>query len=265
VGLLHRVVMDETTARKSVADILTLSKGILDTAKTAKRNRQSLAGSGFYGNKFHEIVVKLITLEKLLAPVFNDIKGLDPATLTKNLHVLCSVGSDGRARDAAYKNLRLICETEVLTHLANLNVPETPTNEGVLPSSVILKAPNYLQRIVIQINGCYERRWYDACSVMLRKLVESLIIEVYEKCGKGDEIKKDGDYLMLSGLVHHILNVQKYWSLQRETKRELPDLKKLGDRAAHNRRYQATKQDIEQIRSGLRVTVDDLLHLADLK
>jgi hypothetical protein len=69
---------------------------------------------------------------------------------------------------------------------------------------------------------------------------------------------------MLSGLVTAMLN-QKYWQLQRETKRELPEIKKLGDRAAHNRRYEAMKQDIDQIRSGLRAVVDDLLHLAGYK
>jgi hypothetical protein len=257
--------MDETTARKAVADLLAQSKAILETAKTAKRNRHSLSGGGFYAEKFHGTLVKMAVLDKALAPVLGDVDGFDRTTLTKDLDVLRSTDAPVRARDAAYKNLRMTFEVDVLPRLNSLSVPATPANDGVLASSVVMKAPPYLQRIVLQVNGCYERRWYDACSVMVRKLVESLIIEVYEKHGKGDEVKKDGDYFMLSGLVHHILNVQKYWSLQRETKRELPELKKLGDRAAHNRRYQATKQDVEQIRSGLRVAVDDLLHLADLK
>jgi hypothetical protein len=257
--------MDEATAKKHVADLLAQSKVIVDTAKTANRNRHSLSGAGFYANKFHDSVVKFLTAAKALAPALATIDGFDPTALMKSFHVLRSTDSNVRARDAACKNIRLIVETEVLPHLNNLSVPATPANERVLPSAVVLNAPSYLQRIVLQVNGCYEQRWYDACSVMIRKLVETLIVEVYEKHDKGDEVRKDGDYLMLSGLIHHMLNIQKYWPLQRETKRELPDLKKLGDRAAHNRRYQATKQDIDQIRSGLRATVDDLLHLANLK
>jgi hypothetical protein len=257
--------MDGTTARKWIADLLKQAEAITAMAKTASRNRQSLAGSGFYANKFHDCVIRLISAEKSLTPVVTAIDGFDPSKLTTSLNVLRSTGSDVRARNAAYNNIRLLVETEILPHLKNQFMPATPAHEGVLPSAVVLNTPSYLQRIVLQVNGCYEQRWYDACSVMIRKLVESLIIEVYEKHDKGAEIKKDGDYQMLSGLINHMLNTQRYWSLQRETKRELPELKKLGDRAAHNRRYQATKQDIDQIRPGLRVTVDDLLHLAGLK
>jgi hypothetical protein len=257
--------MEEAAAKKAIADLLAQSKGIVDTARTAHRNRHSLGGTGFYAEKFHDRVVKLTSIEKALVPVLAALDEFDPTTAVKNLQVLRSAGSDVRARDAAYKSLRLIFESEVLPQLSNLTTPATPAKEGVLPSSVVSTAPNYLQRILLQANGCYEQRWYDACSVMIRKLIESLIIEVYENHGKGDEVRKDGDYLMLSGLIHHMLNIQKYWSLQRETKRELPELKKLGDRAAHNRRYQTTRQDIDQIRSGLRAAVDDLLHLAGFK
>jgi hypothetical protein len=69
---------------------------------------------------------------------------------------------------------------------------------------------------------------------------------------------------MLSGLITAILN-QTHWQLQRETKASLPEIKKLGDRAAHNRRYEATRQDFDKILPGLRATVDDLLHLAGYK
>jgi hypothetical protein len=100
---------------------------------------------------------------------------------------------------------------------------------------------------------------------MIRKLVENLIIDVYESKGKQGEIQNaDGDYLMLSGLVAAMLR-QTHWQLQRETKRALPDIKKLGDRGARNRRYEATKQDVDNVLSGLRAAVDDMLHLAGHK
>jgi hypothetical protein len=70
---------------------------------------------------------------------------------------------------------------------------------------------------------------------MIRKLIENLIIDVYDNAKKQAEIQQNGEYLMLSGLITAILN-QNHWMLQRETKRSLPDIKKLGDRAAHNRR-----------------------------
>ena len=106
----------------------------------------------------------------------------------------------------ANKEIRLICETEILPNIQNLTSPQQPSSEMVLPSSVLAKAPKYLQRSLLQANCCYEQRWFDASSVMIRKLVENLIIEVYEKHGKQAEIQKDGDYLMLSGLVTAMLN-----------------------------------------------------------
>jgi hypothetical protein len=256
---------DEYSAKRVVDSILESAKSIVETAKIADRGRQSLSGSGRYAARFHDHVVKLVTAEKALIGILTTFESFDLATFSKNIEVLRSTRSQVRDRDAALKNLRLLSEAEILPALQSLSLPAHPAHERVLPSEVVATAPMYVQKIVLQANGCYEQRWYDACSIMLRKIIESLIIEVYENHGKGDDIKKDGDFFMLSGLINHLLHVQKYWSLQRETKRELPELKKLGDRAAHNRRYQATRQDIDQVRSGLRVTVDDLLHLAGFK
>src|SRR5262249_21203980 len=114
-----------------------------------------------------------------------------------------------------------------------------------------------------QANGCYERGWYDACSVMVRKLVEVLIIAAFEAKGEAARIKKDDNFLMLNGLVDAIL-ARNDWNLGRETKPALPLLKSLGDRSAHNRHYLARKADMDKVLPGLRVTVEDLLHHANL-
>lgn len=256
--------MDEARATQLVNAIVTGSGALSQIAQTALRNGKSLTGTGPYAERFHDAVVKITTVEKLIMPVITAIDGFDATPLQKHLITLKSTTASQRARVDANKEVRLVCETEILPNIQNLTAPQQPSSEMVLSAAVLSKAPSYLQRSLLQANGCYERRWFDACSVMIRKLIENLIIDVYEKHGKEAEIKKDGDYFMLAGLITAILG-QKYWQLQRETKRELPEIKKLGDRAAHNRRYQATRQDIDQIRSGLRATVDDLLHLAGYK
>jgi hypothetical protein len=133
----------------------------------------------------------------------------------------------------------------------------------VLPLDVVKGSRGYLQHITIQANGCYEKGWFDACSVMIRKLVEVLIIAVYEAKGEAETIKRDDNFLMLSGLVDAILE-RTDWNLGRETKKALPLLKSLGDRSAHNRYYMARKTDVEQVLPGLRVAVEDLLHHAGL-
>jgi hypothetical protein len=256
--------MDDTRAKKLIEAVIAGSNTLSEIAATARRNRKPLIGSGYYGEKFHDGVVKFTKLHAALRALVAAIDGFDVTSLEKYISTVTSVTADTAQRDEARKQLRLILETTVLPLLGKLTSPAAPAAEMVLPSSVLAQAPTYLQRTLLQANGCYEQRWFDACSVMIRKLVENLIIDVYEKHGKHEEIKKDGNYFMLSGLVTTILS-QSHWQLQRETKRELPQIKTLGDRAAHNRRYQATRQDVDQVRTGLRATVDDLLHLAGYK
>lgn len=62
---------------------------------------------------------------------------------------------------------------------------------------------------------------------MVRRLVETLIIELYEAKGKQSEIQDGaGNYLMLSHLVDRVL-AETSWILGRETKQALPIIKNL--------------------------------------
>jgi hypothetical protein len=144
-------------------------------------------------------------------------------------------------------------------------IDPTPKTEQVLPSAVVTNTRSYYARIIQQANGCYEHHWFDACSVMIRKFVEILIIEVYEAHGKAAEIKDTGgNFFMLSDLIATMMN-DPTWNLGRESKACLPLIKQMGDRAAHNRHYVATKSDADKISPGLRVLADELLHRAKLK
>jgi hypothetical protein len=144
-------------------------------------------------------------------------------------------------------------------------VETVPKTEQVLPNAVVAKTRGYYVRIIQQANGCYENGWFDACSVMIRKIVEILIIEVYEENGKALEIKDGGgNFFMLSDLIATILK-DSTWNLGRESKACLPLIKQMGDHAAHNRRYVATKTDVDKILPGLRIVADELLHVAKLK
>ncbi|HEX8424197.1 MAG TPA: DUF4145 domain-containing protein [Pyrinomonadaceae bacterium] len=239
----------------------------VEVARTARRNSKSLAGENFYGRKFHDLTVALTQSEARLRKVVAAVRleANDADALTRQTNVIKSVGATAKERADALKHVRLVCQSVLLPGLESMTANPVPLTEQVLPLSVVEGTRPYLERIITQANGCYEHQWYDACSVMIRKFVEILIIEVYEAHGKAGEIKDGGgDFLMLRDLVTRIL-AQSHWNLSRETKRELPNIKKLGDRSAHNRRYVATKQDVDGVLSGLRVIADDLLHLANLK
>jgi hypothetical protein len=142
--------------------------------------------------------------------------------------------------------------------------PIVQVSDNVLPRELFLNTRGYIERVVHQVNGSYDYGFYDCCAVMCRRLGETLIIEVYESRGRAKEIKgADDNFLMLNGLLS-VLNKDSTINLGRNAKRGLDSLKELGDKSAHNRRFNARQPDIEAIKSDLRTAAEELLHLANL-
>ena len=147
-----------------------------------------------------------------------------------------------------------------------------PSDEGlasesqqVIPFSIVRDTRGYLEKVANQINGSYEHGWFDACAVMIRRLVEMLIIETFEHHGIAHKIQdSNGDFLSLKDLVNLTLS-EPTWNLARGTKKGLPKLKSVGDLSAHSRRYIAHRQDIDKTIDDLRVVVQELVYLAGLK
>jgi hypothetical protein len=143
--------------------------------------------------------------------------------------------------------------------------PKIDQDLGYLPQDVWQDTRGYLEKVCIQLNGCFQFQFYDAASVMVRRLVETLIIECYEHLHREGEIQgADGNYLMMRDLVARATG-NGGLNLGRDTKKALGDVKELGDRSAHNRRYTAVKADLEKVQSGTRVAVDELIALSDLR
>jgi hypothetical protein len=258
----------KTEEGKAVVDtFLKQCQMVCEIAKTAMKNRKSLAGDNFYGNKFHDAIINLLQSETQLKRLIaaNDQEESEWSELFSPIATLKSTTAKPTRRAEALKQLRMTCQSELLPRIAKMTANPVPETEQILPMAVIQNTRGYIEKIVQQANGCYEHQWYDACAVMIRRLVETLTIELYEARGKSSEIQdNDGNYLMLKDLVDRITS-DKSWNLSWETKQALPLLKSLGDRSAHNRRYLAKKADIYKVLHGLRVTADDLLHLSGLK
>ena len=141
-----------------------------------------------------------------------------------------------------------------------------PLSQSILPHALFQYTRGYIERVVFQINGCYEKGWFDGCAVMMRRLLETLIIECFEAHSLSHKIKDatTGDFLYLSDLVSRLLQ-EPSWNLGRNTKRALPNLKAIGDHSAHSRRYIAHREDIDKVSSDFRITCQELLYLAGLK
>jgi len=141
-----------------------------------------------------------------------------------------------------------------------------PRSQNVLPRAMVTKTRGYIERVVDQINGCYEKGWFDGCAVMMRRLLETLIIETFEAHKLAQKIKdaRTGDFLYLSDLISKALQ-EPLWNLGRNTKRALPSLKSLGDQSAHSRRYNAHREDIDKLTTDFRTVCQEFVYLAKLK
>lgn len=135
----------------------------------------------------------------------------------------------------------------------------------VLPPAVTRGTRGYIEKISNQINGAYEKGWFDACAVMMRRLLETVIIEAFEYKKIESKIKdKNGDYLYLSDLIA-AAQTESQWTLTRNTKRALSKLKDVGDKSAHSRRYIAHREDVESLATDFRGAIQEFIFLAGLK
>ncbi len=141
----------------------------------------------------------------------------------------------------------------------------TSAAEMVFPLTLVKGTRDYIEKVAYQINGSYVSGWYDACAVMLRRLIETLIIEAFESYNIQAKIKNpNGDYQYLGDLITKTLN-EPSWNLGRNTRIALPRLKNIGDQSAHSRRYVAHREDIDKVLPDIRSVIQELVYLAKLK
>lgn len=140
--------------------------------------------------------------------------------------------------------------------------------EGYIPEAVWIDTRSYIENVCRQLNGCFVHAYYDAAFVMLRRLMETLIIEAYDHLNRRAEIdESSGNPHMFGKLVERAKgeNNHKGLSIGRNTKNALEEVKKLGDRAAHDRRFNACAADLTKIQVDVRAGVQDLIQVASLK
>ena len=231
----------------------------LATAKTAHKHNKSLNGVNHYADK-------MANLRAEATNAFGELpQGSvgDTTALTELMQRVFSVGASPKDRAVAARDLQFAIKTT----WGKLPIDTTRLEEaGVFPLVKLNQTKRgYLVTVGKQVNGCYASGWYDGCAVMMRRLLESSIIEAFEARKLDAKIKdsKTGDFLQLTALVAAALT-ESTWNLPRNVKKELHDLKELGHRSAHNRYYLATKPDIDKYVSAYREAVEAFLHLANL-
>ncbi len=241
------------TPQDSIAELAGQAE---EVARTARKHNQSLKGSNFYAEK----------LAKLRADATNAFRQLaagpvgDVSVLTELIETSFSPSATREARRDAVRELSFQLKTKWVGA-----GPGAPPGEedAIFPLALLAKTRRgYLSHIARQMNGSFEMGWYDACAVMMRRLVEVSIIEAYEGRKIEARIKNlNGDYLQLTDLVKHALG-EPALGLSRNTKGLLPQLRDVGHMSAHGRFFTAHKSDIEKVRKGCRVVVEEFLHKA---
>lgn len=145
-----------------------------------------------------------------------------------------------------------------------VNLVQVDVTPSVIPIEFVQGTRIYLEKMVNQINGCYNSGFYDACAVMIRRLMESLIIEVFFYHNKASEIKIDNVIVSLDTLISKIVNDNQI-HISRNIPAQMRLIKDLGDAAAHDRTYITQRDDIDDNRNKIRRLLRELLSLSGIK
>lgn len=169
----------------------------------------------------------------------------------------------GRRRDSYQLDVRRLKQLDD-RYADALELRRTEVSDTVIPSDWVHGTRTYLERMVLQINGSYEYGFFDACAVIARRLMESLIIEVYVSRGRHHEIQSGGLFIALEGLINYI-RADRSVPLGRNSPKTMLDVKQLGDTAAHDRTYVTDQSDVDDLRRRYKHVISELLTLAGIK
>jgi hypothetical protein len=146
-----------------------------------------------------------------------------------------------------------------------LNLKRATVPDSILPSAWVASTRTYLERMVNQINGCYEYGFYDGCATLCRRLMESLIIEIYVKQKRHHEVQTaSGVFIQLEALIRYV-KADTRVPLSRNARSDMDGIKQLGDTAAHDRTYVTEKVDVDDIKLHYRRLINELLSLSGIR
>ncbi len=253
--------MRTSSANDFIAGITEFSRIV----RTAKRNRYSLASHRLYAPKARELLARVRKNflmmkrdypEERFPRVAFQLAAIEPL-VSKLVEIFPSDNSE---------MLRFLDEItfKVDSDLAaELDAPQaTPllsTAAPFLPHDLIDDRHRVFLQILWEANRSYDSACYNACAAMIRRLVESLIIEAFERFGIADRIKQSGEYVAFGALIGRAA-AEPMLRLTRSTKKVLPDLKFLGDLGAHNRMALVRKDDLDRLHNQIRAAVEELVH-----
>ena len=182
-----------------------------------------------------------------------------------NISAYLSRKSKGKNPLFLKKNTGYILTRQEIERLATeLSMPaDIPVTKALIDLTLLDNTPYYIKCNAKQMAQCFECGLYDATLVLMRKLIETLIIEIFERFGIEDEIKDaNGTFFYLSDLIPVYLSSTK-WNVSRNLDKHIVKIKKYGDLSAHNRRFLAKKSDIDDFKFELRQVIQEIVLTID--
>lgn len=142
---------------------------------------------------------------------------------------------------------------------------EIVSDDSLLPEILFKEAKrNYLLKSAQQINASYENHLFDACALMMRRLLEILLIHCFEEAGIEDGVKDpDGNYQNLKTLINKAKSKPEI-TLSSDAKKDIDNFRELGNLSAHRIKYNCRRDDIRPLRLGYRAIVEELLYASGL-
>lgn len=196
-----------------------------------------------------------------IASCFNELS-LKPYS---NIPSYLSAKSKGKNPSFLKKNSGYILTRQEIEQLATeLSMPvDIPVTNVLIDLTLLDDTPYYIKCNAKQMAQCFECGLYDATLVLMRKLIETLIIEIFERFGIDNEIKDNsGTFFYLSDLIPAYIASTK-WNVSRNLDKNIIKVKKYGDLSAHNRRFLAKKSDIDDFKFELRQVIQEIVLAID--
>ena len=162
---------------------------------------------------------------------------------------------------ALHRNLRKVLDTK-FDEVKGVKQPDISFE--VLSIEGHSGGRKYLSSMITQINGTYSYGFYDATAVLMRRLMESLLIETFIKNSLDEKIlDADNNFLPLNAIINQAKNPANI-RFSRGLDKTMEGVKDVGDAAAHNKSYITKKSDIDNIQSRFRRMIDELCKKAQI-
>jgi len=186
-----------------------------------------------------------------------EANGMPTQSRTRIRNALTKSKFVSRAQRAGFVRLVQRYVPELSERFGEFAAKKTPLIKSEYLPIALLPSRRYYAEVVLQINGCYEYRFFDGAATMIRRVIEGLLIDVYTQQGRLDEIKVGSEIMMLDGILR-VFAADTKLHKARGLVKNLASIKGIGDRAAHSRTYLTDKHDLDDIKVSLKTSVAEL-------